>query len=162
MRRLHPALICTGVLLLLVGCSISESVKSSFESSASSSASSSGSSSKESESYRNEVRDYTSAYVKSGGQFENFSSGLGSIAQRHKITNWEENKDTFVGIGAGLRAGSVTPDAVQGVAVEPVQRRFDQGGVDAVGLRPIALTGGWPCGRSSASARAPSSPHSSR
>ena len=37
MRRLHPALICTGVLLL-VGCSISESVKSSFESSASSSA----------------------------------------------------------------------------------------------------------------------------
>ena len=110
MRRLHPALICTGVLLLVVGCSISESVKSSFESSASSSASSSGSSSKESESYRNEVRDYTSAYVKSGGQFENFTSGLGSIAQRHKITNWEENKDTYVGIGAGLRAGSVTPE----------------------------------------------------
>ena len=109
MRRLHPVLICTGVLLL-AGCSISESVKSSFESSASSSASSSGSSSKESESYRNEVRDYTSAYVKSGGQFENFTSGLGSIAQRHKITNWEENKDTFVGIGAGLRAGSVTPE----------------------------------------------------
>jgi hypothetical protein len=32
-------------------------------------------------------------------------------AQRHKITNWEENKDTFVGIGAGSRA--VSARAVQ-------------------------------------------------
>jgi hypothetical protein len=114
MRRLRPVLVGTGILLL-VGCSISESVKSSFESSSaslgsSSGSSSSGSSSKERESYRNEVRDYTSAYVKSGGQYENFTRGLDSIAARHNVTNWEADQDTYVGIGAGLRAANVTEE----------------------------------------------------
>ncbi|HSP98082.1 MAG TPA: putative lipoprotein [Candidatus Dormibacteraeota bacterium] len=110
MRRLRPVLVGTG-LLLLVGCSISESVKSSFESSSASLGSSSGSSassSRERESYRNEVRDYTSAYVKSGGQYENFTRGLDSIAARHNVTNWEDDQDTYVGIGAGLKAANVT------------------------------------------------------
>lgn len=101
------------VALLLVGCSISESVKSSFESSSaslSSSSGSSGSSSNDRESYRNEVRDYTSAYVKSGGQFDNFTRGLDSIAERHDVANWEADNDTYVGIGAGLRAANVTPE----------------------------------------------------
>ncbi|MBX3025858.1 putative lipoprotein [bacterium] len=113
MRPLRPVLLAT-VALLLVGCSISESVKSSFESSSASVASSSGSSessgSKDRESYRNEVRDYTSAYVKSGGQFENFTRGLDSIAARHDVTNWEDDQDTYVGIGAGLRVGGVTAE----------------------------------------------------
>lgn len=109
MRRLRPALIGTGILLL-VGCSISESVKSSFESSSASSASSSDSSSKERAAYRTEVRDYTSAYVKSGGQFDNFTRGLDSIASKHGVTNWEADQDTYVGIGAGLKAANVPPD----------------------------------------------------
>jgi hypothetical protein len=97
-------------MLLLVGCSISDSISSPFESSSASLASSSGSSSGEREAYRNEVRDYTSAYVKSGGQFENFTRGLDSIAARHKVTNWEADEDTYVGIGAGLRAAGVTKE----------------------------------------------------
>lgn len=116
MRPLRPTLFAIAALLL-AGCSISESVKSSSESSSGSissssdsSESSSGSSSKERESYRNEVRDYTSAYVKSGGQFENFTRGLDSIATRHDVSNWENDNDTYVGIGAGLRAGGVTQD----------------------------------------------------
>lgn len=111
MRPLRPVLFITGILLL-VGCSISESVKSSFESSSASSesSSSSGSSSKERESYRNDVRDYTSAYVKSGGQFDSFTRGLDSIAKKHNVTNWEADQDTFVGIGAGLKAANVTQE----------------------------------------------------
>lgn len=96
-------------VVFLVGCSISDSVSSSFESSASSlaSSSSSESSSRERASYRNEVRDYTSAYVKSGGQFDNFTRGLDSIAAKHKVTNWEADQDTYVGIGAGLKAAGL-------------------------------------------------------
>lgn len=109
MRRLRLVLTLAAVLLL-AGCSISDSVSSSFESSSASLASSSGSSSRERESYRNEVRDYTSAYVKSGGQFDNFTRGLDSIAARHKVTNWEADQDTFVGIGAGLKAAGVTKE----------------------------------------------------
>lgn len=109
MRLLGPVLCGVGVLLL-VGCSISDSISSPFESSSDSLASSSGSSSKERASYRNEVRDYTSAYVKSGGDFDNFTRGLDSIASKHKVTNWEADQDTYVGIGAGLKAAGVTKE----------------------------------------------------
>ena len=112
MRRLHPVLVGTAVLLL-VGCSISESVKSSFESSAASSgssSSSSGSSSADRASYRSDVRDYTSAYVKSGAPIDNFDHGLQNVAERHHVTNWENDQDTYVGIGEGLRAAGVTQD----------------------------------------------------
>ena len=97
-------------VLLLGGCSISDSVSSSFESSSASFASSSGSSSRDRESYRNDVRDYTSAYVKSGGQFDQFTRGLDSIAKKHGVSDWEADQDTYVGIGAGLKAGGQTPE----------------------------------------------------
>jgi hypothetical protein len=139
MRPLQPISIIIAVLLL-VGCSISESVKSSFESSSASvrsSSGSSGSSSRESESYRNEVRDYTSAYVKSGGQFDNFTRGLDSIAARHDITDWESDQDTYVGIGAGLRAANVTREqftvwqtnltGTDGAKASAMRKGYDQG-----------------------------------
>ena len=56
-------------LLLLVGCSFSASSNSSSESSASSSASSER---KETQ-YRNDARDFTASYVKSGGRIEDFA-----------------------------------------------------------------------------------------
>jgi hypothetical protein len=142
MQSLRPVLIGFAILVL-AGCSISESVKSSFESSSASvtsssgSSTSSGSSSRERESYRNEVRDYTSAYVKSGGQFENFTRGLDSIAARHDVTNWEADQDTYVGIGAGLRAANVTPEQFRvwqtnlagsdGAKASSMQKGYDQG-----------------------------------
>lgn len=97
-------------VVLLAGCSISDSVSSSFESSSASLTSSSGSSSRARESYRNDVRDYTSAYVKSGGQYDNFTRGLDSIAKKHGVTDWESDQDTYVGIGAGLKAGGQTQE----------------------------------------------------
>jgi hypothetical protein len=92
------------VVLALQGCSFSASSESSSASSASSSASSSPPS-KESL-YRDDVRDYTAAYVKSGGQIADFNARVSQIAQTRGITNWEDNMGTYEGIGQGLgRAG---------------------------------------------------------
>ena len=104
-------------LALLTGCSISESVSKSvsspFEWSSASSGSSSGSSPNRAADYRADVRDYTSAYVKSGGDFDAFSRGLGDIASKHGVSNWESDDDTFVGIGQGLRAAGVSPTQLE-------------------------------------------------
>jgi hypothetical protein len=86
--------------LLIQGCSFSYSSASSSESSASSSASSSPGSREER--YRDDVRDYTAAYVKSGGRMEDFKKRVGEIAAKYEITNWEENMATYEGIGRGL------------------------------------------------------------
>jgi len=92
------------VLLLLVGCSLSASSKSSSDSSASSSASSE---SKETQ-YRNDVRDFTASYVKSGGRIEDFKRRLGDLAKERGITDWEENMATYEGIGRGLGKAKVS------------------------------------------------------
>lgn len=96
-------------LILLAACSISDSISGSFESSSASSASSSRSSSPErGQAYRDDVRDYTQAYVKSGGDFSAFSRGLGNIAAKHGVSNWEADTTTYVGIGEGLKKAGVT------------------------------------------------------
>ncbi|MDX2167342.1 MAG: putative lipoprotein [Deltaproteobacteria bacterium] len=101
------------VLLLVAGCSFYDSSRSSSESSGSSSASSasssgsSASSAARKDSYINDVAGYTEAYAKSGGQFDGFTRGLSEIAQKHGVTDWESDADTFTGIGAGLRRANV-------------------------------------------------------
>ena len=99
-------------LLLLVGCSLSTSSQSASDSSASSesssrsSASSSRSSTSSSEGrqsrYREDVRSYTAAYVRSGAQIDVFERQLSELARSHGLTNWEEDEATYIGIGAGL------------------------------------------------------------
>jgi len=88
------------VLALPQGCSFSASSESSSDSSASSSKSSSPGSAEAQ--YKSDVREYTAAYVKTGGQFDAFRRGLGDIAKKHNITNWEDNTITYEGIGEGL------------------------------------------------------------
>ena len=109
---LFVALVSLGPL----GCSISTSPSDSSESSSDSSgsfsdssASSSGSSSPESKeaAYRDDVRDYTAAYVKSGGRIADFDRKLGELARSRGITNWEENMATYEGIGRGLGKAGV-------------------------------------------------------
>jgi hypothetical protein len=94
-------------VVLTQACSFSASSKGSSNSSAASSdssASSSRSSSPESAEaqYQGEVREYTAAYVKTGGQFDAFRRGLGDLARKHGITNWEDSSVTYQGIGEGL------------------------------------------------------------
>ncbi len=99
-----------------LGCSISTSLSDSSESGSDSSGSlsdssgsSSGSSSPESKeaAYRDDVRDYTAAYVKSGGRIADFDKTLGQLARSRGITNWEENMATYEGIGRGLGKAGV-------------------------------------------------------
>ena len=106
--RIATSLLLGSLVLIAAACSISTSVSSPFEWSSDSSASSSGSSSRERDEYRADVRDYTQAYVNSGGEFDNFTRGLSNIASKHGVSNWESDTDTFVGIGMGLRQAGVT------------------------------------------------------
>ena len=89
-------------MLVLAGCSISASSKSSSDSSASSSPES------EEAQYRNDVRDYTAAYVKSGGRIEDYRRQLGVLAKQRGITDWEQNPMTYDGIGRGLGKAKVS------------------------------------------------------
>ena len=105
--RAIAVLLLSCVLALLQGCSFSASSKGSSNSSESSS-DSSGSSSKSSSpdsaeaQYKSDVREYTAAYVKTGGQFDAFQRGIGDLAKKYGITNWEDEPLTYEGIGEGL------------------------------------------------------------
>jgi hypothetical protein len=112
--RAVAAVLLSLTVVLPQGCSFSASSKSSSqssESSSDSSASSSRSSSPESAEtqYKNDVREYTAAYMKTGGQFDAFRRGIGDIAKKHNITNWEDNTVTYEGIGEGLGEARATP-----------------------------------------------------
>ncbi len=109
-KRLLP----TAVLIsagLLSACSFSDSSKSSSDSSGSLSDSasspflwSSRSSESKQESFDREVADYTAEFAKSSqGDLQGFRAKIGKIAEKQGMTNWEEDKTTYVAIGKGLR-----------------------------------------------------------
>ena len=112
------------ILIALQGCSFSKSSSDSSESSSDSSASSSASSSPPSKEslYRDDVRDYTAAYVKSGGNIADFNARVSQLAQARGITNWEENMVTYEGIGQGLAKAGVS-----GVAYETYVTNLSRG-----------------------------------
>lgn len=100
-----------------LGCSFGYSSESSWKTLTSPSRSSGSSSGEESEkkeeAYRDDVRDYTYAYVtRSAPDAEGFERGIGQIAHRHGISNWEEDGDTWRGIGAGLAKADAAPATV--------------------------------------------------
>ena len=94
------------IVVLTQACSFSASSESSSDSSASSSRSSSPESAESQ--YKSDVREYTAAYMKTGGQFDAFRRGIGDIARKHNITNWEDSPVTYEGIGQGLGEGGAT------------------------------------------------------
>jgi hypothetical protein len=136
--RAVAVLLLSLTLALPQGCSFSASSKSSSESSSDSSASSSKSSSPESAEaqYQSDVREYTAAYVKTGGQFDAFRRGIGDLAKKHNITNWEDSTVTYEGIGEGLgeaKASSIQLKAyMDGLAGQDAAKRTAmQKGYDA-------------------------------
>lgn len=107
------------VLVALAGCSFSDSSKSisdsisasskSFSDSSTSSSPSGDDKSDEKEtSYRDDVRGYTAAWVRDGGDVAAFQRGLATIARRYGITDWEGSSATWTGVGAGLRAANAS------------------------------------------------------
>ena len=114
------------LVVVPLGCSFSYSSESSSKSLASpftSSASSSSSGGSTKQAYRDDVRDYTYAYVSSrGGDVDAFQRGLGDIARNHGVTNWEEDSATYRGIGAGLAKARVS-----GVAFATFKQNLGRG-----------------------------------
>lgn len=115
--RAFPLVLGACLIALLAsagGCSKSSTSQASSDSSSDSSTSSSGSSGSSSGSssgpsrYVRDVRDYTEQFVLSGGDFESFRLQLGKIAEKHGVTNWEQDRDTFEGIGRGLKKARVS------------------------------------------------------
>ncbi|HLK12139.1 MAG TPA: putative lipoprotein [Candidatus Binatia bacterium] len=112
-RSLGSWLLGTLAILALAGCSISasswsvsKSVRSSSHSSDSSSSSSPGAAER---AYREDVSDYTRAFVKSGGSdFRGFRSDVARLAEEHGITDWEANAATYTAIGEGLKSAGVS------------------------------------------------------
>ena len=109
------------ILLGLAACSFSDSSKSISDSISASSRSISDSSTSSSPSddkkadatetsYRDDVRGWTAAWVRDGGDLASFQRGLTTIAARYGITDWEAPRATWLGIGAGLRAADATPE----------------------------------------------------
>jgi hypothetical protein len=117
MRSLRACVFAgVGTLAMLsFACSFSDSSESfsdSSDSSASSSRSSTSSSpSSSSAQYRQDVESYTQAYVTSGGGPMAFMAGIGELAARRGISDWESKDETWTGIGAGL--GRTRVDDVQ-------------------------------------------------
>ena len=52
--------------------------------------------------YQKDVESYTQAFVVSGGSDTAFMSGIGDLAKKRGITNWEADEHTWIGIGRGL------------------------------------------------------------
>jgi hypothetical protein len=132
MERIPVAAVCA-VLVFGFGCSISnssdtlsDSISSPFKwSSKSSDSSSDGASA-----YRQDVSDYTVAFVRSGDDLDAFRSGLRELAESRGVTNWEEDSLTCASIGLGLRSADFTDARAMAFARQLL-------GEDGVGLEAL-------------------------
>lgn len=140
--RTHSAIFVLPMALLsiamLAGCgslsdssasisrSVSNSISSPFESSSRSSS--------PGEAYRNDVRDFTASYIKSGGDPSNLKSEVGSLARKKGVTDWESNENTYLGIGAGLAKAGMSEAELEAykrtVAGNDQQAQWMQSGYD--------------------------------
>jgi len=114
---LKNTMVLLSVLALLAGCSFSYSSGTSSDSSKSSSASSGGSESDPKdakEAYMSDVSAYTTGAAR-GDDPQAYLRELGSIAQRHGITDWERDTATYNAIGTGLRRAGIARDEVKNV-----------------------------------------------
>jgi hypothetical protein len=72
--------------------------------------------------YMNKIRDYAYGYARAGGDPQAFARGVGALAQRRGIHDWEEDEYTCRAIGEGFHdAGlgkSATRRAVEGIVMK--------------------------------------------
>jgi hypothetical protein len=115
MRRHWLVLVSSLALGLGLACAssnssqtLSDSVSSPFKWSSSSADSSTGQSA-----YRQDVSDYTIAFTRQRGDLEALRQGLGRLAERQGITNWEADPFTCASIGLGLQRAQLDPAAVE-------------------------------------------------
>jgi hypothetical protein len=53
--------------------------------------------------YKSKIRDYSYGYAKGGGDPQAFARGIGALAQRRGIHDWERDESTCRAIGEGFR-----------------------------------------------------------
>jgi hypothetical protein len=120
----------------LAACSISASSESISKSVSSPFKSSSDSSSGGPESaYFDEVRSYTAGFATSAGDVTNFRRGIGSIAERRGIHDWEDDDATCKAIGQGLKQAQLTQEKAQALLGEIFAGRQDRAAVALKGFQ---------------------------
>ena len=108
------------VALSAGACSFSASSKGSSNSSGASSKSlsspftSSSKSSDKEAAYGEEVKDFTASYVKSGGNTSQLEQEVGKLAEKHGISDWENDETTYVSIGKGLHKAGLNQAELDG------------------------------------------------
>jgi hypothetical protein len=115
MRGIRDLLAIASLLVscVAIGCawisdssrSVSKSVSSPLRSSSNSSAGA------EDPSYMREIRDFSYGFAKSGGEPGAFARGIGALAQRKGIQDWEDDEDTCRAIGEGFRDAGIGKSA---------------------------------------------------
>jgi hypothetical protein len=119
------------VVAFLAGCSLSTSSEMGSDSSESSESSSRSSASLAKKvAYRDDVRAQTAAFVTTGGDTEAFEKRLGTLAREYGITNWEDERLTYLAIGAGLAEARVPEEEFD--AFRRLFARADAGRMDAI------------------------------
>ena len=137
-RQQLLSLAALAAIVTLGGCSFSDSsasISGSLSDSISSPFKSSSKSSSPGEAYRDEVRDFTATYIKSGGDPSSLKSEVGKLAQKNGVTDWERNENTYVGIGAGLGKAGLKPAELEAykrtLASDDQQAEWLQSGYDS-------------------------------
>jgi hypothetical protein len=102
-NRIATLALAAVALLAADGCSFSKSSESISNSISSPFKSISGSSQTDASRYREEVAEYSAAFVKAGGgSSDSFKKGISKLAARRGISDWESNADTWDQVGRGL------------------------------------------------------------
>lgn len=119
----------------VAGCGSFSASSKSISKSISSPIKSSSRSSSPGDVYKNDVRDFTAAYMKSGGDPAKLKTEVGTIAEKHGVTDWESSKSTYEGIGAGMAQANVTPAELEAykktIATNDQQAQWMQDGYDS-------------------------------
>jgi len=136
-RRWTPAGVLLAALTAAVGCSFVDSAISPSQSVSASSASLAAGD--RDEAFRSAVRDYTVKHVRAGGGYDAFERSLDDIARRHGISDWENDPNTWVGVGQGLALAGITGETLESyktslTSSDPARLRELQRGYD--GERP--------------------------
>lgn len=77
--------------------------------------------------YMNKIRDYAYGYAKAGGDSQAFARGVGALAQRRGIHDWERDEDTCRAIGEGFHDAGSGKSATHQSIGQIVQKNSDCG-----------------------------------
>lgn len=115
MRVVHCVITCLLLSGVALGCAwMSDSSRSASKSVSSPLRSSSRSSGgAEDPAYMREIRNFSYGFARAGGEPDAFARGIGSLALRRGIQNWESDQDTCRAIGEGFRDSGVGKSALE-------------------------------------------------